>query len=279
MHSKPLSLLLLGSWLLIVLGAASPQRASACSCATWWQVGLALPQPDMRAPRNTRVWVWAEGDYEVELLAAGNVSVEHEQSEITLENGPRERKLIVLSPKELLEPGRYQVRVRQPGEPRPRTFEEDSSFEVDDSIDDAAPPTPMLVGQSDQVNESSGDSCGEYRGINLSFRSEGILLAVRESQADALQSDPPSGRALDAVFSNGVSWGGPCDGPWPGPERFSVRFASFDHAGNFSGQSDVIELDRPEASGCSVSSGPRSEGGWLWLALPLALLARQRRRA
>jgi hypothetical protein len=276
--------LILFASVLLGASAALPSRADACSCTTNGPLGVVLPKDGDRVPANVRLWVAGFAPELVELLAPDGTRIALERSAIELEvSMPNlDNALNVLTPREPLPPGEgYVVKVQ--GRLWP-----DVTFEVEDETDRTAPPVPEVLDIEPEVNDDPGNSCGQYRGVSVKLDAEGLVFVARGDERSPPQADPPQGNALEVQESyDGTAWlayGGGCAPAWPGDEIAKLRFASFDVAGNFSGLSDEVSIDRPEhhtSSLCTiaaVSPARRSALGAGWLFAALVLLARRSRR-
>ena len=253
--------------------------AKACSCAAGRQVGVLMPAQGERVPRNARFWIQGDAahaslrDPDGEPIAFERRTIE---IEATWALGPR---IAVLEPNVLLEPGTGYTVDAGDGSTQPVTFD------VQDALDTTAPKPPELVDVEPVVSPDPPTSCGTFRAPILWLEGEGITFVSLASEPDGLENAPPVGNAFDVAVvgprGTSVAYGGPCSTRWPGDEVIKLRFASFDIAGNYSGRTGPIAVDRPEpnAGGCSATSGrPRTaDRQWLAVSLGLLLLWRLRR--
>lgn len=249
-----------------------PASADACTCQPA-PVGVLFPLDGARVPRNVHFWVRA--------FDSGLVIVTPEGEEIALEKSEVDLAIVrdayggisVFAPREPLAVGEgYTLRARTGGLTEVR-------FSVDDELDTTPPEKPVVAAVDAIVNEDEGNSCGIYRGLAIWLEAEGIVFAVQE--ADELSDAPPSGRALDfaqpAPRGSSFLFGTSCGPAWPGEDdTLTLRFASFDAAGNISAFSEAEPFRRPKPTeeGCSAAPSARHAlGNAVPLVLGIGLLA------
>jgi hypothetical protein len=260
-----LSFCIFGSCLLVAADV------SACDCG---DERVMRPRDGERVPTTARVWfeLWDPEDAdEIRIVSPSGDEIPFDSSEISASAHKQPRRLLVLTPRELLAPGQgYQVHTTLYGNPSAITFD------VDDEADTVPPSVPELVDIDPFVGDGD-DSCGEYRGAGLEFADQDVLLvALRDG--DELSEDVPAGEVFDIADGDELSYGGPCGPSWPGGDRLHLSFAAFDISGNYSGPGDVELIKRPEESGmCSMAKTPR-ENPWLACGVLAAIVAFAYRR-
>jgi hypothetical protein len=259
-------------------GVLIHSTALACSCAAARHVGVLMPAQGDRVPRNARFWIQGDGAG-ASLRGPDGEPIAFERRTIEIEStsalGP---SIAILEPDAPLEPGSgYRVQADDSTEA--------VMFDVQDVMDTTAPKPPELVDVEPLVSPDPPNSCGTYRGASLWLESEGITFVSLASEPDGLDN-APAGRAFDVAVvgrrGTSVAYGGACSTSWPGDDVVKLRFASFDIAGNYSGRTEPIAVDRPKpnAGGCTTATpGPRNPSSqWLLTAsLGLLLLWRLRR--
>jgi hypothetical protein len=226
-----------------------------------------MPSDGELVPRNARFWV--VGDLSMfQILAPGGERIAFDVSDIAVGNlAGFGGELHVITPREPLAPGDgYRIMVSFP-------VPQEQSFDVSDEIDTTAPLVPEIAMITPVVEEDEGNTCGTHRGARITLDAEGVVFALYDADEE-LQGDPPGGIAHDLSFAKSDSadfwYDSACSLAWPGGgESLTLRFASFDLAGNLSGVSEPETIERPEGeAACAVALGhPRSPGALACLAL------------
>lgn len=241
---------------LVVIAAAAPNVASACSCSTF-DVFM-VPEPDAtEVPINTKIWLLG---IDATVLDPEGNEVAVMRSTIDTLDGP----LNILDPGELDPEATYQI-ITNPGP----EVELSSSFVTGTQRDDEP---PMLPEETDREHHRrSGGICPRSRWVDLSVEFEGILLA--DVGERATESGMRSGSASVTTIDHRLSLGkGGCNRGLDGDS--TIRYAAFDMAGNFSGWTEATDIS--SRGGCSI--GTKNPPLWMVGSLLFAVFATRRPR-
>ncbi len=226
----------------LALGLVSARAAADVGPICAEDTVVAPPDGASDVPLNARIWGESYSGRTRLIGPAGEVESEQRYFPLAGPVGSG-LSLPVLVPSEPLLP-RTQYRVED--EVRPEEYRQ---FATGDAIDEDAPALPVLASVENSV------------GTHLEFAFDGILVAASEplgtfESFETLLEPPGFERgyfALDAseplftLLTQQASLEfatGPCARPLP-EAGVSAHFAVFDLTGNFSGWSDLVEVDPP----------------------------------
>jgi hypothetical protein len=233
------------------------RNAVAISC--WPGEELSLPRDgDRDVPLNALIW----GGWPTRVVLRGpDGVVAGERRRIPAPGGAQEGPgFPVFIPDEPLLPNT--VYTVEEGD-RPRTRQ----FTTGDAIDDEAPAPVVLVNRSEAPGSLTLDFAaddilaGELSAVSAPFTSiEDVLLPVNFDGYRAIDAEEPVFEWLQPEPTLRLLVGGFCAN-WRAPVYTpEARFGTFDLAGNFSGWTDVPDLEVPPVPPVSEVSEPLDDG-------------------
>lgn len=264
----PLRVVVAGAVLMTLF--AAPGEAQACKRACLGSQAL-LPAPDATdVPLNARIWLdyWHFGSRSV-LLTGDGEEVELSTAQISTGAG----QVYVLTPSPGLLPGqRYEYWSSYQGQ----LTDLHTWFTTGTTADYSPPPLPVEISRSSKGYNPCGSVClSAGAEVNVVLSGEGLFV-VDVGSEQTLDASEPRGFVTIASGDGQIHMETLC-GSWPGKvnQTKSIRYGSYDLAGNFSGWTEPSDIHiRGVPAMCTCSTTPATTPV-LWTLVLLLLCGRR----